>query len=88
MFSGLWFQKLENFKKAEEFYLYTFEKRPEDPKILNALFKLNKRCIKNKKKALEYGQKQIKIYQNINLCLVKMLIFEKSWMRQQDIVKF
>ncbi|CAD8182379.1 unnamed protein product [Paramecium pentaurelia] len=40
MLSQLCFQKLENFKRAEEFYLYTLEKRPEDPKILIALFKI------------------------------------------------
>ncbi len=54
MCSGLCFQKLGNFKKAEEFYEYTLEKRPEDPKILNALFKLNKDDIKNKERAMQF----------------------------------
>ncbi|CAD8087247.1 unnamed protein product [Paramecium primaurelia] len=67
MLSGLCFQKLKNFKKAEEFYLYTLEKRPEDPKILNALFKLNKDDIKNKEKAIEYGQKLITIYKKTDI---------------------
>ncbi|CAD8092661.1 unnamed protein product [Paramecium sonneborni] len=67
MLSGLCFQKLKNYKKAEEFYLYTLDKRPEDPKILNALFKLNKDDIKNKEKAIEYGQKLITIYKKTDI---------------------
>ena len=59
MTMGLCHQKLKEFGKAEQLYLYSLEKRPDDLKILNALFKLYKDDLKCYEKAIPLVQKLI-----------------------------
>jgi Tfp pilus assembly protein PilF len=47
-------QKLGQYRKAEELYLYALDKRPNDIKIMGALFKMYNEDVKDYTEAQKY----------------------------------